>query len=403
MADKYSFQTSFQAKDFQEALVNDSGSKNIQESDDSSGSITRQIEAIHALITANSTEYTAYELQKATNSWTAPYDKPVLTHHKSRSGEPIGRVKSAEFTENTQADKPGHILEVEISDEEAVKKVEDGRYSTVSVGGHADHAICSICETDWVDDGWCSHIPGREYDEGVARLILRDIDFKEVSFVNVPADQYAQIISEKTSSYKDFKKENESASFSENKKDHNSNNKGGNFMADESKQELLEEKLETKAERVEVLEEKVGNLESKLEESNDRTATLEEKIKTLKDEKELMEEELDEVVEENEELREKQHKILAEKVVDKKVEMGKVKEDDREDKIEEYSARTEDSLKDTMKDLKEEQEAIEEENEETSEIGEELDDEGLKQEEENVEEDNGEEDNIDNEFVNRFA
>lgn len=151
------------------------------------------IEAIHAGVTKNFNEYSEKELRKATKTWVRPYKKPVLTHHDIYRGEPIGRVLNAVFTRSESTNTHCIRLVVAITDKEAAQKVLDGRYVTVSVGGSAGKALCSICGKDWVVEGWCEHRPGETYDGKLCVAQLKDIEFLEVSFVNAPADENAQV------------------------------------------------------------------------------------------------------------------------------------------------------------------------------------------------------------------
>jgi len=149
-----------------------------------------QMEAIHVGRTANYTYYTKEGLSAGLDSWTHPYNKPVLTHHNDYDGEPIGRILKAEFSENTKSGKPGLVFTVEITDPVAIEKVLDGRYSTVSIGATTDKVTCNICGTDRTQE-WCEHYPGEEYDGQKAHFIIGTTFGKEVSYVNVPADSFA--------------------------------------------------------------------------------------------------------------------------------------------------------------------------------------------------------------------
>lgn len=359
------------------------------------------IEAIHAMTTKNYTTYTASALKGSTYSWTSPYPKPVLTHHNSYNGEPVGRVIEAEFKENSLAGPPVHLLTVKITDPDAVQKVNDGRYQTVSVGGSAEHAYCSVCGKDWVEKGWCEHRPGEEYGEGENRqtmhLILENLSFKEVSFVNVPADQYAQIIKQQSendesalmvesfilSESRDKVNKPLNNIKSNNKEQpqiEGESNKGGSQMDLEEKITTLEEKLTTKEERVSVLEDKNESLEADNASLQEKLDTSEEKVDTLNNKIELQEKEIEKLTKENEELKENQHRYLAEKVVEMKVEMGKVAEENYDEVLEDHVERTEESLKDTLKDLETEKELSE-----SSEMGEQIEDPGLKEKEDGVE------------------
>lgn len=332
------------------------------------------IDAIHAMTTRNYTTYTAQELKgdstKKTGqySWTYPYEAPVLTHHNQRTGEPIGRVITATFSSSSQAGPPVIRLKCRIADPEAVQKVKDGRYKTVSIGAYAEHAYCSICGTDWIEEGNCMHWPGREYgkeEKEVAHLILGDIYFVEISFVNVPSDKFAQVTSIVGDAEEPEKSKGEPV------KEKKENTQGGLPMTLEKQLENLQEKLGLKEEKLEVYETKISNLETKV-------STLEEQNGLLSEEKEILEgklenlnQEIEKLVQENAELKKNQKKVLAEKVVDLKIQLGKLKEEDREEKVLEHIKRTEESLNDSLIDLQEEKKLLskEEEGEEILEAG----------------------------------
>ncbi len=148
------------------------------------------MEAIHVGRTRNYTFYTKEGLMTGLSSWTSPHQKPVLTHHNDRDGEPIGRIIKAEFAEVTQSGKPGLVFTVEITDPVAMEKVMDGRYQTVSIGANTDKITCNICGTDRTQE-WCEHYPGTQYEDQVAHLIIGTTLGREVSYVNTPADEYA--------------------------------------------------------------------------------------------------------------------------------------------------------------------------------------------------------------------
>lgn len=161
---------------------------------DQAGCLEVAIEAIHAGITRNYTRYSAKELNDATVSWFVPYQRPVLLHHNRRGGEPIGRVMSASFGPSVHPGVSECItLEASIVDPDAMRRVKDSRYMTVSVGGTAEQVICSICNVDRAK-AWCDHRPGIEYDGKLCVYDMKNIMFDEISFVNVPADQYAGVV-----------------------------------------------------------------------------------------------------------------------------------------------------------------------------------------------------------------
>lgn len=153
-----------------------------------------QLEAIHVGKTRNHTWYTAEGLKAGIDTWTKPYNKPVLTHHDSHNGEPIGRILSAQFEQTLQSGRAGLLFEVEITDKDAIEKVKDGRYTTVSIGGHTNKVTCNCCGTDRTQE-WCEHYPGETYDEVQCHFIIGETYGEEVSYVNVPADINAGNIS----------------------------------------------------------------------------------------------------------------------------------------------------------------------------------------------------------------
>lgn len=168
------------------------------------------IVASHSDKPINGRIYEAGEMAKQVETWTKPYCKPVLRHH-DQTADAIGRVEHQIYVPKDQWDavkkqlnlndsipfpegQTGQIvIRQRITDEDQVKKIEDGRYYTVSVGFSAEHIYCSICNTDWVYDH-CEHQPGMEYDGKVQYGIPRNIVYNEISFVNVPADDHAFVV-----------------------------------------------------------------------------------------------------------------------------------------------------------------------------------------------------------------
>lgn len=157
-----------------------------------------EIASIHEGVTANHTAYSAEELDKAVETWTTPYPRPIIINH-DRATDPLGRIVNAKM-DKKQDGTPFIRLQAMVSDPAAVERVRDGRYLTGSVGGAAGKVNCSICEADWSNASMfspapCDHKRGKEYDGKKATLKMADIEFKEYSFVNTPADQKSQILS----------------------------------------------------------------------------------------------------------------------------------------------------------------------------------------------------------------
>lgn len=156
-----------------------------------------EVEAIHPTITKNFTYYSLDELDKGLKSWLEPYPKPVLKNHDMMT-EPLGRVRKAEIKDSVLTSGKALVLTLEITDPDTVKKVRDGRYLTLSIGAYAGSVRCSICGTE-LTQGMCEHQRGKRYEDKLCYWEVRDLEFSEISFVNNPADQNAQVIKVKES------------------------------------------------------------------------------------------------------------------------------------------------------------------------------------------------------------
>ena len=163
-----------------------------------------RIEAIHAGRTRNYNHYLAEKLRgdasikSGVYSWMQPYAKPVIYNHDTNT-EATGRIYSAAYAEYTQAGRPGIIVIPKITESKAVQALKDGRLLTVSIGATTDAAICSICGTDIINEGYCGHMKGEEYDGRTAEWIAGNIWFDELSWVNVPADADAMVVDTQSS------------------------------------------------------------------------------------------------------------------------------------------------------------------------------------------------------------
>ncbi len=169
-------------------------------------SLVCNVAASHSGTLINNRVYPPEKMRKGIKSWTTPYKKPVLVNH-DEEGDPVGRVIKAKYTKTPRgidgkdyqpilkaSDGYGYVdLTVKITDQEAIQKILDGRYETVSVRMSTDHAICSVCDTDWADEGPCEHMPGKKYDGKLAYMTTGDLAYREVSFVNIPADEFAKV------------------------------------------------------------------------------------------------------------------------------------------------------------------------------------------------------------------
>lgn len=368
-----------------------------------------QMEAIHVGRTANYTFYTEAGLKEGLESWTHPYSKPVLTHHDAHRGEPIGRILRAEFAESTMSGRKGLIFTCEITDPAAVEKVLDGRYQTVSIGATTDKVTCNICGTDRTKE-WCEHWRGEEYEGQTCHFTIGTTFGREVSYVNVPADenagnfsvtvedgdteesamqifQIAEGLMENInmpgvnlyeSASEDIKKlvdgllnTNEGSAQSQMKFKRDAD---GNLILDESGNPILEENTSVQegagapaAPETPPTQVQESDLQVQLNEANTTIATLKSElseaqaalskqvIEKSKVDTQLSEAQADvtRLTQENADLVAKAHKALAEKVVDMKLALRKadVVGVKPEEAVAEHLKRTEESLLDAVRDL----------------------------------------------------
>lgn len=182
-----------------------------------------------ARITGNNKLYLPGKVKDAVPSLTHPYGKPVGVHHKENE-DPVGRIKAATYVStapniplringldrlydassdinhqldildalsaskaiyNKKWEGLGHVIaSAVIGDKDAIKKIKDERYSTVSIDMVTNHLYCSKCRTDWRTET-CDHTPGQDG----CYFVTGDIQFNGFDFVNRPADDLASLIS----------------------------------------------------------------------------------------------------------------------------------------------------------------------------------------------------------------
>jgi hypothetical protein len=94
----------------------------------------------------------------------------------------------------TNRDFPGlgaMRTKLRVTDPEAIEKFLDERYVYFSASHASDRYVCSICQSDWMQDGPCEHRPGRIYDGDFCVHTTGIWRIKEGSVVNTPADDLA--------------------------------------------------------------------------------------------------------------------------------------------------------------------------------------------------------------------
>ena len=157
-------------------------------------SIMVDIEGIHSIVTRNFTYYTPECLKKSVPLWTSPYERPVIMHHNDKDGVQIGRIKAVEYVEETRAKSPGLLFTCNIGDDAGIKGVKNGTLSTVSLGAVIHKATCSICGQNIATEGECEHQRGRRYEGKLCYWNMEELEPKELSYVIVPSDRYANTI-----------------------------------------------------------------------------------------------------------------------------------------------------------------------------------------------------------------
>jgi hypothetical protein len=201
-------------------------------------SLVVEIEASHSgIINGNHFFYLPKGMENGIETFVKPFPKPVLVNHDSRT-DPIGRVydskyidynlspgmlrdynnptdviehvmdfvKGPIFNGSTEYKGLGHLeLKSEITDTDAIQKILDKRYLTVSIGGTCKDVTCSRCGANIKDEMMdiqngidkpesdCAHELGLKYSDSEPSLffIAGDMDFDELSYVTSPADPNA--------------------------------------------------------------------------------------------------------------------------------------------------------------------------------------------------------------------
>jgi len=138
------------------------------------------------------------------HTWTRPFPKAVLINH-AEYGDSIGRVIDARFS----LDSPDyyktnfgitsniptcHIdLILSLTNQDAIEKVMRGEYLTVSQSSVCLDITCSACGADILSEERCDHMRNSKFDEKRIYWIFGVMNYNEISFVNVPSDEFATI------------------------------------------------------------------------------------------------------------------------------------------------------------------------------------------------------------------
>lgn len=325
------------------------------------------IEATHGgFINGNNTWYLENDMEDGVDSWITPYKKPVLPHHDKKK-DSLGYVFESKYISTTDAsgsnEPQGHIeLKAVISDMDAVQKIKDGRYRTVSISADAKYAKCSICDHVISQDGLCEHKRGNMYDGKKCYWEIGELNYKEVSPVNMPADEFASIT-------KLEELEVEDMVFTDSVDNSNTNKLKFSFESSDDTQtdnsvETTKDDKQSNGETMDEKEKELQDLKVQLSGMlalDEKVKAQDAKIETLEKEKTVVTDSLAAAEATNEELRGVVHANCVDKVYDlrknlqRKDVMGL--KDDKE--VDEYKAslakRSDESLTDTISDLQTEE------------------------------------------------
>jgi len=161
-----------------------------------------EISATHTgYVNKNFYWYNSDDIKRDMISFLKPYPKPIVTGHEFEDpNTTIGRVVTVDFVSLPKLNvddiySPEGFVKViaKITDFDAIKKILDQRFLTVSIGGESSNVFCSICNEQITDPFEHEHIRGKEYDGKLAYWIVKGIEYTQIAFVNTPADSYASV------------------------------------------------------------------------------------------------------------------------------------------------------------------------------------------------------------------
>lgn len=343
-------------------------------------SILVTVEAIHAGMTKNKTFYPADKLEASMHTWTTPHEKPVIKNHDTWE-EPNGRVKEANFRDSLLKPETKTIeLKLKIMDPDVIEKVLDGRYQTLSIGGATNEARCSICAKNVVTEGWCGHSKGKSYEGKEAYWIIGDMEFNEISWVNVPADVNARVVSiQKEEATAGGRKESvDGTDLIDNILNENEQTPpadpgtpdtpitegantpdgtleegkdGADAGAGATPEKTDAEKLTEALDQITVLEGTVTTLTDERDTLKTEKDALDNTVAENASEITLLKEERDSFRNKNITLAKAAHRYLAERAVDLRVILGEATKDERDSLITEYAKTPAKVLESTIKDL----------------------------------------------------
>ena len=306
-------------------------------------SLMVEIEGIHSdVLTINCTQYSKKCLENSIPYWTEPYEKAVIMHHNDEDGQIIGRVKKAEMIDSKRSGTAAINFTCNIGDESGIKGIKNGTLSTVSIGAVAYDVRCSICGCN-VAESVCEHKKGCTYDDELCYWIVEDMEPREVSYVILPSDKYAQTMKVYKPGKKDLKESVEVIeemsvrdelfkTITESVVEDEQVEVKEKVEVDEEVKEEKEEKKEDKVEKEEVKEEEKEEEKAEEEEEKEEADKDDDKDDKEEDKKDDEEEENKEEEESNKDDRDAIINELKEELKELKDELKEVKQQLKEAK-----------------------------------------------------------------------
>lgn len=343
------------------------------------------MEATHSGRNHNFAIYYEDSMEKDAETFLNPFNKPFLMNHDDFS-EPMGRIIKSYHGDSKLTDERSAIhLRAKVTDSSKFEKFLDGRYRTVSIGGSMGTVTCSICGKTILKDNkftFCGHWRGQTYKNEVCYWGARDIDYNEVSVVNNPADDFAQIMKITVATDSDDKNDNagkDSNQKNTTKEENNMHDDGTNAV-DDVKQKFSqlcdmidsmlsasnsdqgaegtqpttdaqgpednsepepknngEENPQTTGNASEEQNAKIAELEKTIEDKDAEIATLNDKVKAIEEEKTALTTELDSYKEKCFSLASMNKEITVDSIIRQEIVVGILSEENKDARKEELS------------------------------------------------------------------
>ena len=164
---------------------------------------TARIEALHCYphATGNFTRYMSQACKASLQEWTEPYERPTIMYHNDYDGVVNGRIKNAYMGTSELSGTDCLMLEASAPEWKTRDGIMSGILKTVSVGVSGTDVRCSICGAQLSEGEFCEHIRGNVYDGQTCYWDVYEFIPKELSYVIVPSDKYAQVVGVITADY----------------------------------------------------------------------------------------------------------------------------------------------------------------------------------------------------------